>query len=80
MAVAGESGSFRAAAGEGRNDMSLLCAVPLSLLVAARFARRRRVVLVSQLESVSTFNSSLAKRRTHDAQRALEAASELLVK
>jgi hypothetical protein len=61
-------------------DMSLLCAVPISLLVAARLARRRRVVHVSRFESVSTLNSSLAKRRTHEAERALDAASELLVK
>lgn len=59
-------------------DMSLLCAVPVSILVAARLARRRRVVLVSRLDSVSTFNSTLARRRTDGAQRALEAASELL--
>lgn len=58
--------------------MSLLYAVPVSLLFAARLARRRKVVLVSRLDSVSTLNSTLAKRRTGEAQRALEAASELL--
>lgn len=59
-------------------DMSLLCAVPISLIVAARLARRRRVVLVSRLDSVSTLNSTLAKRRTHESERALDAATELL--
>jgi hypothetical protein len=58
--------------------VSLLYAVPISLLVAARLARRRKVVLVSRLDSVSTFNSTLAKRRTDEAQRALDSASELL--
>jgi len=59
-------------------DMSLLCAVPISILVAARLARRRRVVLVSRYDSLSTLHSTLARRRTHEAQRALEAATELL--
>ncbi|WP_176062215.1 hypothetical protein [Anaeromyxobacter diazotrophicus] len=58
--------------------MSLLYAVPISLLVAARLARKRRVVVVSRFDSVSTLNSTLAKRRTHQSERALDAASELL--
>jgi hypothetical protein len=62
-------------------DMSLLCAVPISLIVAASLTRRRRVIHhVSKLESVSTLNSSLAKRRTYEEERALDAASQLLVR
>ena len=56
----------------------LLCAVPVSIVVAARLARRRRVVFVSRLDAVSTLNSSLLKRRTGASLRALDAASELL--
>ena len=58
--------------------MTLLYALPVSLLVAAKLARRRPHVLVSRFDTVSTFHSTRAKQRTRDHEQALAAASELL--